>query len=39
MAKKKYRLSRRTSKRKFRKSAGRTHKFNLPRIMRGGIRL
>lgn len=40
MARKRKKLSRRASKRSFRKGASRTHKKNIsPRPMRGGIRL
>lgn len=38
--KKRYKMKRKTSNRKFRKSASRTHKMNLRvRSMRGGTRL
>lgn len=40
MYKKRYKMGKRTSKRKFRNTAGRTHKMNLRvRPMRGGTRL
>lgn len=38
--KKRYKMSKRSSKRKFRKTVGLTHRFNFQSpIMRGGIRL
>lgn len=38
--KKRFKMSKRNSKRKFKKSAGKTHKMNLgARPMRGGTRL